>query len=220
MSSRAAALLIVALAVFGVTAPADARTISAGACALKHVNLVDANAYVVVAEVPKDSPGSGKFYPGDRMMCDVGIGVWRVLARTNIDPQYEILRISGRYVGFSGRVYSCEDCNGDDSFVGVKNAANGRTAFMRYMHLTDSRDTKGYSIPDMVLKPNGSVAFTVNGNWRHAWRSSRLVIKHDLCGGTRVLDKSKRRLRVRSLRRNGSQLRWRVGQRLRTAQLC
>ncbi|MBJ7353558.1 MAG: hypothetical protein JHC98_01925 [Thermoleophilaceae bacterium] len=220
MTRRVRAAMICALVLAATAAPAEARSISAGACVMKGVKLVDANAYVVVAEVPGDSPGHGKFYPGDRMMCDVAVGTWRVLARTNIDPQYEIVRISGHFVGFSGRVFSCENCTGDDSFVGVKNAATGHTVFMRYMHLTDDQDVKGYAIPDMVLKPNGSVAFTVDGNWRHAWRSSRLVIKHDFCGGTQVLDKSKRHLRLRSLRRDGSQLRWRVGQRLRIATLC
>lgn len=204
----------------GIAAPAEARNISAGACKIKNVKLVDANAYVVVADVPDDVPDAVPgFGPGDRIMCDVAVGVWRVLTPA-FEPVYETLRISGHFVGFSGTAYACEDCNGDDSFVGVKNAATGHTEFMRYIRPTDSDETRGFVIPDMALKPNGSVAFTVDGNWRHSWRSSRLVIKHDLCDGTRVLDKSKPDLRLHSLRRNGSQLRWRVGRDQRTGVLC
>jgi hypothetical protein len=208
---RSSTILFVALALLAPAAQAQARNISAGECHSKRLSLVDANAYVVVAENKQIQ---------ERYMYDVAVGTWRPLNRTEPDRQFKTLRISGHYVGFSGRSTACEDCNGDDSFVGVKNAATGHTAFMRFMHLTDSRDENGFEVPDMVLKPNGSVAFTVDGHWRHGWSNGRMVVKHDVCEGTRILDSSPRLVRVRSLVRRESQLRWRHGRRLRTAQLC
>lgn len=217
---RTMTVLALVLAFSGTATSAQAQEIDAGACQIKHVRLVDANAYVVVAEIPQDSIGFKQFGPSDRLMCDTAIGVWRPLTRTAIDPYYDILRISGHYVGFGGGQPACENCVGDDSFVGVKNAQTGHTVFLRNMHPTESDDARGFTVHDMTLKPNGSVAFTTVGNWRHNWGRTRSVVKHDLCDGTRVLDSSPRDVRVNTLKRRGSQLRWRHGDRPRTARLC
>ena len=87
-------------------------------------------------------------------------------------------------------------------------------------NFADDNPIASFDVTDIVLKPNGSAAFILDGNLHRYWGDTRTVIKHDQCEGTRILDSSPRDVGDHSLSLRGDTLRWRHGRRTRTATLC
>jgi hypothetical protein len=207
-----ALLIITGLLMLAPQAGATARY----RCKAKHSELLKKRGYVRVFRLRRDGKDpSGEWWSeNDVVVCDGRVGRWFAPYPSDF-PSIELIRISGEFVGFQVNS-TCGACFGDASTVGVMNAATGRLVFER------TRDAEtgegGFDITDMVLEPNGSVAFIAVGNWRSRYVETRTVVRHD-CNGTRMLHRSKR-IRVHSLKLESGMLRWRSGRRLHTAEIC
>lgn len=185
-------------------------------CKAKHAKLLKKRGYVRVFQLRRDErdPRGALWSSEDVLACDGRVGRWIRIYPSEFTSA-GVIRISGRFVGYEIGS-SCGACFGDTSTVGVINAATGQSLFTR------SRDADvgqgSFDITDMVLEPNGSVAFIAVGNWRTAGVDTRSVVRHD-CNGTTVLQ-AHRGIRVRSLKLESGMLRWRSGRHLRTAGIC
>ncbi|MGH2960251.1 MAG: hypothetical protein ACRDKE_11650 [Solirubrobacterales bacterium] len=209
--------IVVGLAV-GVScvATAEADASAKYPCKAKHSKLLKKRGFVRVFRLRRDArdPQGEWWTQNDVVICDGRVGRWFAPYPAEFES-VGLVRISGEFVGFD-LSHSCGACFGDTSTVGVTNAATGKVVFERSR---DNEDGQGeFDITDMVLEPNGSVAFIAVGNWRSSRTETRTVVRHD-CYGTRILQESKR-IRSRSLKLEGGMLRWRSGRKLRTAGIC
>lgn len=214
----AALALATAFASLAMSVGADRTSASAKyPCKAKHAELLKKRGYVRVFRLRRDERDpSGRWQISDDVfVCDGRVGRWFPLYPADIPEQAGVIRISGEFVGFEFGA-SCGQCYGDTTIVGVIDAATGHRPYTR---TRDAELGEGdFDITDMVLEPNGSIAFIAIGNWRSSSFRTRTVVRHD-CYGARILQQN-RKIRARSLKLESGMLRWRADKRLRTATIC